>query len=52
MPFTYELLLLAGIPLILSLVLLIGHLATLRGLRGGQRVAAFQVFTDAVKRRR
>ncbi|MGW1717431.1 hypothetical protein [Streptomyces sp. NPDC002156] len=52
MPFTHEFLLLAGVPLAITLALLVGHLATLRGLRGGQRVAAFREFADAVKRRR
>lgn len=52
MSFTHELLLLAGVPLTVSVTLLVGHLATLRGLRGSQRIAAFRVFTDAVKRRR
>lgn len=52
MPVPYEVLFLAGVPLTVALVLLVGHLATLRGLRGSQRVAAFRAFADAVKRRR
>lgn len=52
MPLAHELLLLAGVPLMAIITLLIGHLATLRGLRGSQRVAAFRVFADAIKRRR
>ncbi|MFE1883704.1 hypothetical protein [Streptomyces diastatochromogenes] len=52
MPFIQEFLLLAGIPLAISLILLVGHFATLRGLRGSQRVAAFRIFTEAIMRRR
>ncbi|MFC7998180.1 hypothetical protein ACFUVQ_18705 [Streptomyces rochei] len=52
MSFSQELLLLVSMPLVMTLVLLIGHLATLRGLRGSQRIAAFRIFTNAVKRRR
>ncbi|WLW55949.1 hypothetical protein [Streptomyces sp. YU58] len=52
MSLSHEFLLLAGVPLAVILVLLAGHLATLRGLRGGHRVAAFQAFADAVRRRR
>ncbi|MBW5423666.1 hypothetical protein GKQ77_19215 [Streptomyces sp. BG9H] len=52
MSLTHELLLLAGLPLTVVLTLFVGHLATLRGLRGDQRIAAFRVFAAAVKRRR
>ncbi|MFE0177849.1 hypothetical protein ACFWZ2_36620 [Streptomyces sp. NPDC059002] len=52
MPVTHELLVLAGLPLLVIVTLFIGHLATLRGLRGDQRIAAFRVFTEAVRRRR
>ncbi|MET8825995.1 hypothetical protein ABZX40_13060 [Streptomyces sp. NPDC004610] len=52
MPFVHELLLLAGIPVIIGLFLLIGHFATLRGLRNGQRLAAFRIFAEAITRRR
>ncbi|NEA46323.1 hypothetical protein [Streptomyces sp. SID10815] len=52
MPFIQEFLLLAVIPLAIGLILLAGHFATLRGLRGGQRVEAFRILADAVMRRR
>ncbi|MFG3290245.1 hypothetical protein ACGF3G_15750 [Streptomyces sp. NPDC048179] len=47
-----ELLLFAGVPVAMTLILLIGHLATLRGLRDGHRVAAFRAFAEALRRRR
>ncbi|MCL7423923.1 hypothetical protein [Streptomyces sp. YS415] len=50
--FLHEFLLIVSVPLAMTLALLVGHLATLRGLRGSQRVAAFRIFTNAVKRRR
>ncbi|MET7485852.1 hypothetical protein [Streptomyces sp. NPDC005538] len=52
MPFTLELLVLSCIPLAVLLTLLVGHLATLRGLRGSHRVSAFRAFADAVRRSR
>ncbi|MFJ9632793.1 hypothetical protein ACIRU8_34320 [Streptomyces sp. NPDC101175] len=52
MPFTQEFLLLASIPLAVPLSLLVGHLVTLRGLRGSHRVTAFRAFADAMKIRR
>ncbi|NUV65504.1 MULTISPECIES: hypothetical protein [unclassified Streptomyces] len=52
MPLTVELLILIGLPVALVTILLIGHLATLRGLRGDQRIEAFRLFLDAARRRR
>ncbi|CAM5668008.1 MULTISPECIES: hypothetical protein [Streptomyces] len=47
-----ELLLLAGFPLLVVVALFVGHLVTLRGLRGDQRITVFRIFTEAVRRRR
>ncbi|WP_178880036.1 hypothetical protein [Streptomyces acidiscabies] len=47
-----ELLFLTVVPVALPLIRLIAHLATLRGLRGSQRITAFQLFVDAARRRR
>ena len=52
MPSTHEFLFLASVPLAVRLTLLIGHLVTLRGLRGSHRVMAFRAFADAMKIRR
>ncbi|MFF0970573.1 hypothetical protein ACWDQO_36240 [Streptomyces sp. NPDC003703] len=52
MPFIHEFLLLAVIPLATDIILLVAHLATLRGLRGSQRVEALRILADAVMRRR
>ncbi|MFJ3324226.1 hypothetical protein ACIPMT_07210 [Streptomyces griseus] len=52
MPLTLELLILVGLPVALLATLLIGHLATLRGLRGDQRIEVFRLFLDATRRRR
>ncbi|MFF2536924.1 hypothetical protein [Streptomyces cyaneofuscatus] len=49
---TPELLVLTGLPAVLLTILLIGHLATLRGLRGAQRIEVFRLFLEAVRRRR
>ncbi len=51
MPLVHQLLLLVAAPLVVIITLLIGHLVTLRGLRGYQRIAAFRIFADAMKRR-
>ncbi|MFF9080835.1 hypothetical protein ACF1BR_14285 [Streptomyces rubiginosohelvolus] len=52
MPVTLELLILVGLPVALLTILLIGHLSTLRGLRGDQRIEVFRLFLDAARRRR
>ncbi|GHG71134.1 hypothetical protein [Streptomyces griseocarneus] len=53
MSFGPELLVLACVPLALTAaVLLVGHLATLRGLRGDQRVDVYRILADAVTKRR
>ncbi|MFD9007851.1 hypothetical protein [Streptomyces sp. NPDC059552] len=45
-----ELLLLLLLPITVVAALLMGFLGTLRGLRGDQRVAAFQNFVRALRR--
>ncbi|MFV8127808.1 hypothetical protein [Streptomyces syringium] len=52
MSFSHELLVLACLPIVVVVSLLIGHLTTLRGLRGDQRVAVFRLLADALDKRR
>lgn len=46
-----QLLLLAALPLTTTLILLIAHLATLRGLDGAHRLTAYRLFTEALRHR-